>query len=120
MLNTRASTVRDYGTGGYLPIVQQHGRTWCRRADREARLDAGDRRHQPHLTGAGRPPGSKDRAPRRRPEPHVAEIAAGLAHAPGGDARPATVTEIATQYGVVERTAQRLLAAARELEAGSG
>ncbi|MFJ3519802.1 helix-turn-helix domain-containing protein [Streptomyces sp. NPDC090131] len=118
VLGTRASTVRDYGTGGYLPVVQRHGRTWYRRADLEARLSAGDQRHQPHLTGAGRPQGSKDRAPRRRPDPRVAEIAAVLSLAVKEGARPATATEIAAQYGVGERTAQRLLLAAREFETG--
>ncbi|MGW6876186.1 hypothetical protein [Streptomyces xanthophaeus] len=114
VLETRASTVRDYGTGGYLPVVQRHGRTWYRRADLEARLSAGDQRHQPHLTGAGRPLGSKDKAPRRQPDPRVAEIAAGLALTAGGGAQPATAADIAEQYGVGERTAQRLLAAARD------
>ncbi|MER7763039.1 hypothetical protein [Streptomyces sp. NPDC097619] len=114
VLATRASTVRDYGTAGYLPVVSRHGRTWYRRADLEARLAAGDRRHQPHLTGAGRPQGAKDRAPRRRADPRVAEIAAGLALAARDEARPATSAEIAAQYGVGERTAQRLLHEARE------
>ncbi|MGW2681548.1 hypothetical protein, partial [Streptomyces sp. NPDC001436] len=113
VLGTRASTIRDYGTAGYLAVVQRHGRTWYRRADLEARLSAGDQRHQPHLTGAGRPKGAKDKAPRRRPDPRVAEIAAGLARAAGAEAPPATTAEIAEQYGVGERTAQRLLAAAR-------
>ncbi|MEU7509844.1 hypothetical protein [Streptomyces lavendulae] len=114
VLETRASTVRDYGTDGYLRVVQRHGRTWYRRADLEARLNAGDQRHQPHLTGAGRPLGAKDKAPRRRPDPRVAEISAALALAAGGDARPPSVPEISVQYGVGERTAQRLLLAARE------
>ncbi|OEJ22485.1 helix-turn-helix domain-containing protein [Streptomyces subrutilus] len=117
VLETRASTVRDYGTDGYLPVVQRHGRTWYRRADLQARLSAGDQRHHPHLTGAGRPQGSKDRAPRRRPDPRVAEIAAGLALAAREGAQPATSAEIAARYGVGERTAQRLLLAAREYEA---
>ncbi|MER5966830.1 DNA-binding protein [Streptomyces sp. NPDC002057] len=117
VLGTRASTVRDYGTGGYLAVVQRHGRTWYRRAALEARIDAGDQRHQPHLTGAGRPQGAKDKAPRRRPDPRVAEIASRLSA--GGDARPATAAEVAEQYGIGERTAQRLLAAAREHEADS-
>ncbi|MFB6862854.1 hypothetical protein ACFCZQ_33195 [Streptomyces virginiae] len=112
VLETRASTVRDYGTAGYLPVVQRYGRTWYRRADLEARLSAGDQRHQPHLTGAGRPQGAKDKVPRRRPDPRVAEIAAGLTA--GEDSRPATAAEIAARYGVGERTAQRLLAAARD------
>ncbi|MFD3700049.1 helix-turn-helix domain-containing protein [Streptomyces sp. NPDC058646] len=119
VLDTRASTVRDYGTDGYLPVVQRHGRTWYRRADLEARLSAGDQRHHPHLTGAGRPQGSKDRAPRRRPDPRVAEIAAGLALAAREGTQPATSAEIAAGYGVGERTAQRLLLAAGEHEADS-
>ncbi|MEU4955202.1 hypothetical protein [Streptomyces lavendulae] len=119
VLETRPSTVRDYGTGGYLPVVQRHGRTWYRRADLEARLSAGDQRHQPHLTGAGRPQGSKDKAPRRQPDPRVAEIAARLALAVGGDAQPVTAAEVAERYGVGERTAQRLLAAARDHGADS-
>ncbi|MER6316624.1 hypothetical protein ABT237_23095 [Streptomyces sp. NPDC001581] len=118
VLETRASTVRDYGAGGYLPVVQRHGRTWYRRADLEARLGAGDQRHHPQLTGAGRPQGSKDRAPRRRQDPRVAEITAGLVLAAGEETPPATTAELAAQYGVGERTAQRLLLAAREL-AGS-
>ncbi|MFJ5026098.1 hypothetical protein [Streptomyces goshikiensis] len=116
VLETRASTVRDYGTGGYLPVVERHGRTWYRRADLEARLSAGDQRHQPHLTGAGRPRGAKDKAPRRRPDPRVAEIAAELARAAAGDTLPPTAVVVAEQYGVGERTAQRLLLAAREVE----
>ncbi|MEV0990930.1 helix-turn-helix domain-containing protein [Streptomyces sp. NPDC049949] len=118
VLETRASTVRDYGTAGYLPVVQRHGRTWYRRADLEARLRAGDQRHQPHLTGAGRPQGSKDKAPRRRPDPRVAEIAAGIVIAAEEGAQPATAAEIAARYGVGERTAQRLLSAARGQASG--
>ncbi|MET9466611.1 helix-turn-helix domain-containing protein [Streptomyces sp. NPDC006544] len=118
VLKAKASTVRDYGTSGYLPVVERHGRTWYRRADLEARLEAGDQRHHPELTGAGRPQGAKDRAPRRRPDARVAEIAAALALAAGARAPEPTPGEIGEKYGVGERTAQRLLLAAREQETG--
>ncbi|MDD9383150.1 helix-turn-helix domain-containing protein [Streptomyces sp. ZAF1911] len=118
VLETKASTVRDYGKSGYLPVVQRHGRTWYRRADLEARLEAGDQRHHPELTGAGRPQGAKDRAPRRRPDVRVTEIAAALALAARAETPEPTPGEIGKTYGVGERTAQRLLLAAREQEAG--
>ncbi|MEU2834891.1 helix-turn-helix domain-containing protein [Streptomyces lavendulae] len=116
VLKTKASTVRDYGKSGYLPVVERHGRTWYRRADLEARLEAGDQRHHPELTGAGRPQGAKDRAPRRRPDARVAEIVAALALAARAGTPEPTPGEIGETYGVGERTAQRLLLAAREQE----
>ncbi|WP_190093505.1 HTH domain-containing protein [Streptomyces melanogenes] len=107
----RASTIRDYATSGYLDKgVGLHGRRWWRRSAVQARQEAGDQRHHPELTGAGRRVGDpRNRAPRPRTDPRIEAVAAELAA--GGPA--VTSADLAERYGVSDRTAQRLLAAAR-------
>lgn len=106
LLGVDASTVRAYATTGYLPAgTERHGRTWWPRHVAEARLKAGDQRHH----NPGRQPGDpRNRAPRPRHDPRITEIVQLNNRA------PLTTTDIAHRYGVSERTAQRLLAAARQ------
>ncbi|MGW8487446.1 DNA-binding protein [Streptomyces sp. NPDC055886] len=105
VLGIRDATVRAYATTGYLPPgIERHGRTWWPRRVAEARRDAGDQHHRT----PGRKPGDlRNRAPRPRHDPRVAEIAELTAQV------PLTTADVAQRYGVGERTAQRLLAAAR-------
>ncbi|MYV56792.1 DNA-binding protein [Streptomyces sp. SID3212] len=106
VLGVDASTVRAYAATGYLPAgVERHGRTWWPRHIAETRRDAGDQRHH----NPGRQPGDpRNRAPRPRHDPRIAEIAELTSRT------PLTTTDIAHRYQVSERTAQRLLAAARQ------
>ncbi|MFI7896527.1 hypothetical protein ACIFUY_35510 [Streptomyces sp. CACIS-1.16CA] len=105
VLGIRDATVRAYATTGYLPAgVERHGRTWWPRRTAEARRDAGDENHRT----PGRKPGDpRNRAPRPRHDPRIAEIAELTTQA------PLTTADVVRRYGVGERTAQRLLAAAR-------
>ncbi|WP_257137058.1 hypothetical protein [Streptomyces sp. gb14] len=105
VLGIRDATVRAYATTGYLPAgVERHGRTWWPRRTAEARRDAGDDNHRT----PGRKPGDpRNRAPRPRHDPRIEEIAELTARA------PLTTADVVQRYGVGERTAQRLLAAAR-------
>ncbi|MFB6667886.1 hypothetical protein [Streptomyces parvus] len=105
VLGIRDATVRAYATTGYLPAgTERHGRTWWPRHTAEARRDAGDQHHQT----PGRKPGDpRNRAPRPRHDPRIAEIAELTTRA------PLTTADVAQRYGVGQRTAQRLLAAAR-------
>ncbi|WP_079181282.1 hypothetical protein [Streptomyces sp. CB00316] len=105
VLGVGDSTVRAYATTGHLPVgIERHGRTWWPRRTAEARRDAGDQHHRT----PGRKPGDpRNRAPRPRHDPRIAEIGELAAHA------PLTTADVAQRYGVGERTAQRLLAAAR-------
>ncbi|MEV5582668.1 hypothetical protein AB0L39_29415 [Streptomyces parvus] len=105
VLGIRDATVRAYATTGYLPAgVERHGRTWWPRRVAKARRDAGDENHR----SPGRKPGDpRNRAPRPRHDPRIAEIAELTTRA------PLTTADVVRRYGVGERTAQRLLAAAR-------
>ncbi|MDD9383118.1 DNA-binding protein [Streptomyces sp. ZAF1911] len=105
VLGIDATTVRAYAATGYLPGgIERHGRTWWFRQDIEARRDAPDQRQY----NPGRQPGDpRNRAPRQRHDPRIAEVAALLF------VGQVTTAEIAEHYQVGERTAQRLLAAAR-------
>lgn len=100
-----ATTVRAYATTGYLPVgTERHGRTWWTRRSIDARRDSADQRHH----NPGRQPGDpRNRAPRHRHDPRVTEVAALLLLG------QVTTSEIAERYQVGQRTAQRLLAAAR-------
>ncbi|MER5966872.1 DNA-binding protein [Streptomyces sp. NPDC002057] len=109
LLGIAPSTVRAYATTGYLPKgTDRHGRTWWPRRAVTARGDAGDLRHQ----NPGRQLGPRNRTPRPRHDPRIAEIAerARRFHV--------TTTEVAHRYEVSDRTAQRLLSAARQHPAG--
>ncbi|MFE9221705.1 DNA-binding protein [Streptomyces lavendulae] len=110
LLGIDPSTVRAYASTGYLPKgTDRHGRTWWPRHAVEARRDAGDRRHQ----NPGQQPGDpRNRAPRPRHDPRIAEIAELARRS------PVTTTEVAHRYEVSDRTAQRLLAAARQHATG--
>ncbi|MFF3974979.1 hypothetical protein ACFYZ6_34715 [Streptomyces rubiginosohelvolus] len=105
VLGIRDATVRAYATTGYLPAgIERHGRTWWPRRTAEARRDAGDEHHRT----PGRKPGDlRNRAPRPRHDPRIEEIAELATRA------PLTTADVVQRYGVGERTAQRLLAAAR-------
>ncbi|MGW7592383.1 DNA-binding protein [Streptomyces sp. G9] len=105
VLGIRDATVRAYATTGYLPAgTERHGRTWWPRYTAEARRDADDQHHRT----PGRKPGDpRNRAPRPRHDPRIAEIAELTTQA------PLTTADVVQHYGVSERTAQRLLAAAR-------
>ncbi|THA77820.1 helix-turn-helix domain-containing protein [Streptomyces sp. A0592] len=110
LLGIDPSTVRAYASTGYLPKgTDRHGRTWWPRHAVEARRDAGDRRH--HNPGQ-RPGDPRNRAPRPRHDPRIAEIAELTRRS------PLTTSEIVHRYAVSTRTAQRLLAAARQHATG--
>lgn len=104
VLGIDATTVRAYATTGYLPAgTERHGRTWWTRRSIDARRDSADQRHH----NPGRQPGDpRNRAPRHRHDLRVTELSALLLG-------QVTTAEIAERYQVGERTAQRLLAAAR-------
>lgn len=102
-----ASTIRaDASTGRMDPGVELHGRRWWTRAAAEARSE-----RQPQYKG--RTPGSRDKAPRARPDHRVAEVASELEAAAAGRRVPVTTAEVAERYGVSERTAERITARAR-------
>ncbi|MCX5129419.1 DNA-binding protein [Streptomyces sp. NBC_00347] len=105
VLGIDATTVRAYATTGYLPAgTERHGRTWWTRRSITARRDSPDQRHH----NPGRQPGDpRNRSPRYRQDPRVTEVAAVLL------LEQVTTVEIAERYQVGQRTAQRLLAAAR-------
>ncbi|MFJ3519836.1 DNA-binding protein [Streptomyces sp. NPDC090131] len=106
LLGIDASTVRAYASTGYLDgAIQRHGRTWWPRHAVEARRRAGDQRH---YNPGQRPGDSRNRAPRPRQDPRIPEIADLTRQS------QVTAAEIAHRYEVSERTAQRLLAAARQ------
>ncbi|MEV8450462.1 DNA-binding protein [Streptomyces parvus] len=105
VLGIRDATVRAYATTGYLAAgIERHGRTWWPRRVAEARRDADD---QHHATPGRKPGDLRNRAPRPRRDPRIAEIAELTTRA------PLTTADVVQRYGVGERTAQRLLAAAR-------
>ncbi|MEU3246961.1 MULTISPECIES: DNA-binding protein [unclassified Streptomyces] len=115
VLGTDASTVRAYASTGYLPKgVELHGRPWWPRHVVQARIDAGDQRHHPERTGAGRRPGDpRNRSPRPRTDDRVPAVAAELAAAEAEN-RTVTADQLAERYSVSRRTGERLLAAARQ------
>lgn len=105
VLGIDAPTVRAYATTGYLPAgTERHGRTWWTRRSIDARRDSGDQRQNNPGREAGDP---RNRASRNRHDPRVAEVAALLLLG------QVSTAEIAECYQVGQRTAQRLLAAAR-------
>ncbi|MEV0012866.1 DNA-binding protein [Streptomyces sp. NPDC047973] len=110
------STVRaDAATGRMSPGIERHGRRWWARADAEAHAA-----RTPQYKG--RTPGSKDKAPRNRPDHRVAEVVTELQAADEGKRQPVTAAELAERYEVSERTAERLMAkarAARQAPAGA-
>ncbi|WP_327135901.1 hypothetical protein OG311_38025 (plasmid) [Streptomyces sp. NBC_01343] len=110
VLGIDATTVRAYATTGYLPAgTERHGRTWWTRRSIEARRDSADQRHH----NPGRQPGDpRNRAPRHRHDPRAAEVASLLLLG------PVTTAEVAERYQVGQRTAQRMLAAARTCPEG--
>ncbi|WP_331727105.1 helix-turn-helix domain-containing protein (plasmid) [Streptomyces sp. NBC_01213] len=105
ILGVDARTVRAYAATGYLPAgTERHGRTWWPRHTIETRRDTPDQRHH----NPGRQPGTA-RTTTPRHDPRIAEIAALLTRGNG-----TTTTDIAHRYNVGERTAQRLIAQARQ------
>jgi DNA-binding CsgD family transcriptional regulator len=116
-LGITGSTVRSYVTAGYLPAgVDRHGKRWPRSAV-TARLEAGDRRESPELTGTGRPAGdptNRGRAGRQGPHPRAVEVAGELQAAEHGARGPVSPQEVADRYGIAYGTAQRVLAEARK------
>lgn len=102
-----ASTIRADAAGGRMDAgIERHGRRWWTRAAAEARAD-----RQPQYKG--RTVGSKDKAPRSRPDCRVAEVATELAAAEADRRAPVTAAELAERYEVSERTAERIMARAR-------
>ncbi|MEU2744529.1 hypothetical protein OG762_52115 (plasmid) [Streptomyces sp. NBC_01136] len=102
-----ASTIRADAAAGRMDAgMERHGRRWWTRAAAEARAD-----RQPQYKG--RTVGSKDKAPRSRPDHRVAEVATELAAAEAGRRAPVTAAELAELYEVSERTAERIMARAR-------
>lgn len=102
-----ASTIRADAAAGRMDAgIERHGRRWWTRAAAEARAD-----RQPQYKG--RTAGSKDKAPRSRPDHRVAEVATELAAAEAGRRAPVTAAEVAELYEVSERTAERIMARAR-------
>ncbi|MBK3554872.1 hypothetical protein, partial [Streptomyces sp. MBT61] len=80
VLGIRDATVRASATTGYLPAgIERHGRTWWPRRVAEARRDAGD---QHHATPGRKPGDPRNRAPRPRHDPRIAEIAELTTRAP--------------------------------------
>ncbi|WP_327389174.1 DNA-binding protein [Streptomyces sp. NBC_01207] len=104
-----ASTVRaDAVTGLIDRGTERHGRRWWTRSAAEARAGR-------EAQYKGRTAGAKDLAPRiARTDPRVREVAAIIAAAEAGTARPVTAAELAEQFGVSTRTAERLMAKAGE------
>jgi hypothetical protein len=115
VLAITSSTVRAYAASGYLPPgTERHGRTWWTRTEIETRRDAGDQRHHPERTGAGRRPGDpRNRQPRPRHDPRITEVAQELTLAEVGHRPAVTAAELADRYGVSQRTGERLLSRAR-------
>ncbi|MFM9625334.1 DNA-binding protein [Streptomyces turgidiscabies] len=102
-----ASTIRADAAAGRMDRgIERHGRRWWTRAAAEARAE---RQSQ----YKGRTTGSKDKAPRVRPDHRVAEVATELAAAEAGRRIPVTAAELAELYEVSERTAERIIARAR-------
>ncbi|MFG2753756.1 hypothetical protein [Streptomyces xanthophaeus] len=92
-------------TTGYLPAgTERHGRTWWTRRSIAARRDSADQRHHNPGRQSG---GPRNRAPRHRYDPRVTELSALLLLG------QVTTAAIAERYQIGQRTAQRLLAAAR-------
>ncbi|MFE9484514.1 DNA-binding protein [Streptomyces spororaveus] len=104
-----ASTVRaDAVTGLIDRGTERHGRRWWTRSAAEARAGR-------EAQYKGRTAGAKDLAPRiARTDPRVREVAATIAAAEAGTAKSVTAAELAEQYGVSTRTAERLMAKAGE------
>ncbi|MER5757641.1 DNA-binding protein [Streptomyces sp. NPDC002082] len=109
-----ASTVRADAANGRLdPGTERHGRRWWTRA-------AAEERAARPTQYKGRLPGATDRGPRaRRHDPRVGEIALALAAAATEQRPPVTTAELADEYGISERTAERLLVKARAALAGA-
>ncbi|MFC8341204.1 hypothetical protein ACFUJX_29890 [Streptomyces rubiginosohelvolus] len=92
VLGIRDATVRAYATTGYLPAgIERHSRTCWLRSTAEARRDAGD---QHHPTPGRKPGDPRNRAPRPRQNPRIAEIAELTTRA------PLTTADVAQRYGV--------------------
>lgn len=108
-----ASTIRaDAAADRMDPGIERHGRRWWTRAAAEERAA-----RQPQYKG--RTTGSKDKATRVRPDHRVDEVAAQLAAANAGGRGPVTAAGVAESYGVSERTAERIIARAREAAASA-
>ncbi|WP_331756622.1 DNA-binding protein [Streptomyces sp. NBC_01568] len=112
VIGVSAATVRDYAAKGYLDRgIELHGRRWWTRRAAEERRDADKQQG----AGGGWTTGDPRNTGRpSRPDPRVGEIARELTRAQDGARPPVTATDLATQYAVSVRTAERLLAAARQ------
>lgn len=111
ILGIAPSTLTAYASRGQMPAGRKIGsrRRWTRR-EIEHHRDHPPRENPARL---GRPPGAKDTTP-RLPTRRAMEIAACIE---AGD-RP-SVGRVMAEYGVTERTAQRLLQRARTLAQSS-
>ncbi|MFC8350970.1 hypothetical protein [Streptomyces sp. NPDC057280] len=93
------------------------GRRYWPRHVVQARINAGDQRHHPERTGAGRRPGDpRNQAPAAAaaaPRPACARRPPTARASAEGQA-PVTAADLAQRYDVSHRTAERLLTAARE------
>jgi len=108
-----ASTIRaDAAADRMDPGIERHGRRWWTRAAAEERAN-----RQPQYKG--RTTGSKDKTTRVRPDHRVDEVAAELAAADAGRRDPVTAAGLAELYGVSERTAERIIARARQAAASA-
>ncbi|MFP8908373.1 DNA-binding protein [Streptomyces atacamensis] len=106
----KASTIRaDAAEDRMDRGVERHGRRWWTRAAAEARAS-----REPQYKG--RTAGSRNKAPRTRPDHRAAEVATELAAATAGDRGPVTAAEVAESYGVSTRTAERIMARARAIQ----
>lgn len=117
IIGVSAATVRDYAAKGYLERgTELHGRRWWTRRAAEERRDADKQQG----AGGGWKTGDHRNTGRpSRPDPRVGEIARELTRAQEGTRPPVTATDLATKYKVSVRTAERLLAAARQhIQAG--
>jgi predicted DNA-binding transcriptional regulator AlpA len=114
VLGISPSTLRAYASRGQAPAGRRIGGarrwTWAEIEHHRDNPPSAD----PARRG-GRPPGVRETKPRapRAAAHRAADIAARLA---AGD--EVTVGQLMGEYGVTERTAQRLLKRARDLDAG--
>lgn len=112
VIGVTPATVRFYASKGYIPRgIKLHGRRWWTRHAAEERRDA----EREQGAGGGWKPGDPRNTGRpARPDPRVDDIANELSQAAAGTRPPLTADELAARYDVSTRTAERILAAARQ------
>ncbi|WP_445517274.1 hypothetical protein [Streptomyces sp. NEAU-174] len=108
IVGVEPDTVSQYGYSGILTGARMDGRVyrWPRKV-LQARRDQPDQRHRQKGARSRQPSPLRDTA---RP----AEVSAWLTSAAEGARGPVTTAEIREHFEVTERTAQRILARARE------